>query len=79
VLSAPVIAALSGQAQAMARTGPACARTCASTATRSAAGAGWHRHLTLAMIAQSAVELSRRPAADQVAPQPAPLEGRWAV
>jgi SRSO17 transposase len=42
---------------------------------------GWHRHLTLAMVAQTGVELSRRQLADQLADPAAPtaLEGRWAV
>jgi len=79
VLSAPAIAALSGQAQAMARHWGGVREDVRLDRYEVRSWRGWHRHLTLAMIAQAAVELSRRPAADQVAPQPAPLEGRWAV
>jgi len=79
-VSAPVIAALSGQAQAMARHWAGVRDDVRLDRYEVRSWRGWHRHMTLAMIAQAAVELSRRPAAaDQVTPEPAALEGRWAV
>jgi SRSO17 transposase len=83
VLSAPVIAALSGQAQAMDRRWAGVREDVRLDRYEVRSWRGWHRHLTLAMIAQAAVELSRRPAtATPATPDPTPtttLEGRWAV
>jgi SRSO17 transposase len=79
VLSAPVIAALSGQAQAMARHWAGVREDVRLDRYEVRSWRGWHRHMTLAMIAQAAVELSRRPAVDQVTSPPVSLEGRWAV
>jgi SRSO17 transposase len=40
---------------------------------------GWNRHMTLAMVAQAAVELSRREGLVAEAPAAGVLESRWAV
>jgi SRSO17 transposase len=40
---------------------------------------GWNRHMTLAMIAQAAVEQSRRAEHAGAEPEAGELEGRWAV
>jgi SRSO17 transposase len=80
-LSAPVLAALSGQTQAMARRWAGIREDVRLDRYEVRSWRGWHRHLTLSMVAQAAAELSRRPPVDaeQEAAVPAALEGRWAV
>jgi SRSO17 transposase len=80
-LSGPVIGALSGQAQAMGRRWSGVREDVKLDRYEVRSWRGWHRHLTLAMVAQVAVELSRQEAVDRVREQPVPagLEGRWAV
>jgi SRSO17 transposase len=76
-LSAPMLSALSGQTQAMARHWAGIREDVRLDRYEVRSWRGWHRHLTLAMVAQAAVELSRRPPVDDAVP--AELEGRWAV
>jgi SRSO17 transposase len=77
-LSGPAFSALCTQAAAMGRHWDAVREDVKLDRYEVRSWRGWHRHMTLAMVAQAAVELSRReaPAEEEVTPG---LVGRWAV
>jgi SRSO17 transposase len=77
-LTGPAFSALAAQSQTMARSWAALRDDVKLDRYEVRSWRGWHRHVTLAMVAQVAVELSRR--ADVEADRAtAGLEGRWAV
>jgi SRSO17 transposase len=78
-LSAPVFSALSTQATALTRSWEGVREDVKLDRYEVRSWRGWHRHVTLAMVAQTAVELSRRGAERPLEDATTALEGRWAV
>jgi SRSO17 transposase len=78
-LSAAAFAALSAQAGTMARHWAAVRDDVKLDRYEVRSWRGWNRHMTLAMVAQAAVELSRREGLVAEAPAAGVLESRWAV